>query len=113
MARKIATCCYCGTRAVLVLDKARHELSCGACGAPLHEMKMMPQTGEDRPRPARKTQFPAGAPERRRGRPVAPKPDWHGASDEGRRKPRRKKKRKRLLGRVLEEAWDALEDILD
>ena len=33
---KIATCCYCGTRAALVLTgKHRHELSCSGCGAPL------------------------------------------------------------------------------
>ena len=42
-ARKIATCCYCGTRAVLVLrGKERHELSCSSCGAPLHDLKMLP-----------------------------------------------------------------------
>ncbi len=36
---KVATCCYCGTRAALVLrGKQRHELSCASCGAPLHNM---------------------------------------------------------------------------
>lgn len=44
MGKKIATCCYCGTRAVLVLDETRHELTCSACGAPLHDMKFMPQS---------------------------------------------------------------------
>ena len=39
---KIATCCYCGTRAALVLDRARHELTCAQCGAPLHNLKMLP-----------------------------------------------------------------------
>jgi hypothetical protein len=39
---KIATCCYCGSRAALVLKgKERHELACSTCGAPLHEMKML------------------------------------------------------------------------
>ena len=39
---KIATCCYCGSRAALVLKgKVRHELACSNCGAPLHEMKML------------------------------------------------------------------------
>ena len=55
---KIATCCYCGTRAALVLTgKHRHELSCSGCGAPLHDLKMLPKdrTGDreilhDRPR---------------------------------------------------------------
>ena len=40
---KIATCCYCGTRAALVLSgKTRHELACSSCGAPLHELKKLP-----------------------------------------------------------------------
>ena len=40
---KIATCCYCGTRAALVLrGEERHELACAQCGAPLHDLKVMP-----------------------------------------------------------------------
>lgn len=43
MQTKIATCCYCGTRAALVLTGVtKHELSCAACGAPLHNLKHMP-----------------------------------------------------------------------
>ena len=45
MTARIATCCYCGTRAALVLKDlpgGRHELGCAACGAPLHEMKSIP-----------------------------------------------------------------------
>ena len=38
---KIATCTYCGTRAALVLQPGQHELTCGACGAPLHDMKRL------------------------------------------------------------------------
>lgn len=39
---KIATCCYCGTRAALVLTgQVRHELACASCGAPLHDLKML------------------------------------------------------------------------
>ncbi|MBT8459226.1 MAG: hypothetical protein KJN60_06145 [Boseongicola sp.] len=41
-AQKIATCCYCGSRAALVLTgEVRHELACSKCGAPLHELKML------------------------------------------------------------------------
>lgn len=41
---KIVTCCYCGTRAALVLKgKTRHELACSTCGAPLHDLKMIPK----------------------------------------------------------------------
>ncbi|MEM6308225.1 MAG: hypothetical protein AAF701_09600, partial [Pseudomonadota bacterium] len=42
--QKIATCCYCGTRAALVLKgDIQHELACSSCGAPLHNLKHMPQ----------------------------------------------------------------------
>ncbi|MGX0903377.1 hypothetical protein ACSSV8_001954 [Roseovarius sp. MBR-79] len=89
MTPKIATCCYCGTRAALVLDRARHELSCSSCGAPLREMKSLPI--ENRAAPAQ----PAS-------RPVVPS------------KPRKKpKKRKSFKQRMLSEMWDAIEDIFD
>ncbi len=40
---KIATCCYCGTRAALAFAGGeRHELACSSCGAPLHELKKLP-----------------------------------------------------------------------
>lgn len=51
MGAKIATCCYCGTRAALQLNgKVQHELACASCGAPLHDLKMMPVAakGQDR-----------------------------------------------------------------
>ena len=43
------TCCYCGARAALVMPKhGRHELVRSRCGAPLHDLKMLPvaKTGE-------------------------------------------------------------------
>ena len=46
---KIATCNYCGTRAALVLSgEVRHELACSGCGAPLHDLKLMPARKADR-----------------------------------------------------------------
>ena len=54
---KIATCCYCGTRAALVLKgRERHELACSACGAPLRELKMLkaPAAGTQRRKPDRR-----------------------------------------------------------
>lgn len=99
---KIVTCCYCGTRAALVLrGKERHELSCASCGAPLHDLKMLraghaQERGPVRPSPVR-------APAQR---------TWGNAvkSDPKRRKGRRRKG----FGRwFLEEAWDAIEDIFD
>ncbi|ARE84120.1 hypothetical protein ROSMUCSMR3_02651 [Roseovarius mucosus] len=99
MGHKIATCSYCGTRAVLVLDRARHELACSSCGAPLHEMKAMPtrETGAVRPK-ARPMPLPRQdyGPERQ----VPP--------------PARKVKRRKGFGRrMLEEIWDTVEDIFD
>ncbi len=37
---RIATCCYCGTRAALeVSGGERHELVCSSCGAPLSKIE--------------------------------------------------------------------------
>ncbi|MEL6167653.1 MAG: hypothetical protein AAFR35_03120 [Pseudomonadota bacterium] len=97
---KIATCCYCGTRAALVLrGEERHELACSGCGAPLHDLKMLKS---DHPgdrnlvRPSR-------------GRPRAEPETKKHTQD----RKRRKKKRKSFKERVAEEIWDVLEDIFD
>ncbi|AVO37356.1 hypothetical protein [Pukyongiella litopenaei] len=107
-ATKIATCCYCGTRAALVLrGKTRHELSCSACGAPLHDLKMLrkDRTGDRElvvtPNPKRKVKAT------RPGRRVAPAAVLATASK------KKRKRRKSLLSRVMEEAFDAIEDIFD
>ncbi|QFT73673.1 hypothetical protein [Ruegeria sp. THAF33] len=88
---KIATCCYCGTRAALVLrGKERHELSCSSCGAPLHDLKMLPK------------------------RKAAPAKTVRSAvSHSPPRKTKRKKKKKSMFSRVFDEAWDVIEDIFD
>lgn len=98
---KIATCCYCGTKAALILrGNVRHELSCSSCGAPLHDLKMLradhPEDGRTvRPSPIR----PNVRPEQVTGY---------------RQMPRKKIKRRKGLGRwLLEEAWDSIEDIFD
>lgn len=101
--RKIATCCYCGTRAVLVLDRGRHELACAACGAPLHEMKNIPVV--------------CGLPKARGAAPVGshPRPRRHpGAETRSTYKKKdKRRKRKPLSGRLIEELWDVFEDIFD
>lgn len=87
---KIATCCYCGTRAALVLDKGRHELACSSCGAPLHDLKMLRKSAKgDRELVHRKSAS-------------VPKP-----------RKQKKKKRKGLFRDILEEAFDLIEDIID
>ncbi|MFV0244669.1 MAG: hypothetical protein ACK5IB_06575 [Qingshengfaniella sp.] len=95
--QKIATCCYCGTRAALVLrGDTRHELSCVACGAPLHDLKGLKAQGTDRHGPTPAPRIPTG--------PVTPAHY---------RKKSRKKKRKPLSRRLLGEAFDLIEDLLD
>lgn len=94
---KIATCCYCGTRAALVLrGEGRHELSCAACGAPLHDLKMLPQ---EKAKPAKAKKVGGGtAPYKKMKKNKAHK------------KPKR---RKGLMARVFDEAWDVIEDVFD
>lgn len=85
---KIATCNYCGTRAALVLKgKERHELSCSACGAPLHDLKRMPIEKE-----------------RAEHRHYAMK---------SAKKPKKSKSKKKKKKGFLYEAFDLLEDIFD
>ncbi|SLN61691.1 hypothetical protein ROA7450_03206 [Roseovarius albus] len=101
MAQKIATCCYCGTRATLVLDKSLHELSCANCGAPLHEFKAIP---------IHKLQPRDRAYEKSKSRK---KPDCKRRSYEKNPTKRYAKKRKSLGRKVLSELWDVAEDIFD
>jgi ribosomal protein L34E len=98
---KIATCSYCGNRQVLQLTaRGGHELACGACGAPLHEMKWLkaPEPSQPKKKPSR----PMPAPH---GRPSYAKPN--------KRKKTKYKKRKPLWHKALEEAFDVIEDIFD
>ena len=105
---KVATCCYCGTRAALVLrGKARHELSCSSCGAPLHHLKML-RSDAVQGHPVVTPQPERGGP---RNRPVSPQIDWSRAEpSRGKIKP---KKRKSVARWLVGEIWDAVEDILD
>ena len=109
---KIATCSYCGRRQTLRLTaRDGHELACGSCGAPLHEMKWLKPPAPDRPvkrsprRPA-----PHGGPMPQAGGKGSP--DWQGepASRRSKKKPKR---RKGLWKKALEEAFELIEDIFD
>jgi len=96
---KIATCSYCGTRAVLELGgRKQHELVCSACGAQLHDMKPVPRerlSHDTKPSPRR--------PPPHRAEPWRP--------------PRPKKRKSGGFGRrfrkLVEEVFDELEDIFD
>ena len=96
---KIATCCYCGTRAALVLaGTQRHELACSKCGAPLHDLKMMPRDRSGDKELVR----PTAVRSKTQKKPKAPKPSKN--------KPKRRKKR---WGEFFEDAFDIIEDIFD
>lgn len=110
MGPKIATCSYCGTRAALVLDRGRHELTCSACGAPLHDMKAMPQSPVKAAKKA-PTSAPVQPRRRRKAHDEHERESWFGHGGQARRKPR--KRRKPMARRMLEELWDVVEDIFD
>ncbi len=96
---RLATCCYCGTRSALVLAGASsHRLACGACGAPLTQMKQLPCKGTHGPVEAAS---PLIAPPPPRPMPNSPKST------------KKAKMRKSLSRKLLSEAWDLLEDIFD
>ena len=106
--RKIATCCFCGTRAVLILDRDRHELSCANCGAPLHDLKSFPQptdkTRKKRHTPVTERRLPRARQDARQDKP--PRGRAAGARPA-------KKRRKPVFKRLWEELWDEIEDIFD
>lgn len=95
---KIATCCYCGARSFLQpTARQGHELACGSCGAPLHDMKWLKTPAKPAPAPAAHRPAP-------KTRPVKPsKPA----------KPAKVKRRKPLWQKAFEEVWDTVEDIFD
>ncbi len=106
-ASKIATCCYCGTRAALVLrGDTRHELSCSNCGAPLHDLKIMPTPARD----AAPAHFshPIRTP-KSKGKYAAK------SRADSAKKPKKKypKKRKSRAKDWLEDVFDVIEDIFD
>ncbi len=101
-ATKIATCCYCGTKAALVLrGKDKHELTCSKCGAPLRALKMLPkQPGHD----TASATAPTRTTKRKR---VEKYPEYR---DE---RSRKRKKSKGFGRRVMSGLWDVFEDVVD
>ncbi|TCO71250.1 hypothetical protein [Rhodovulum euryhalinum] len=97
---KIATCCYCGSRAALAMrGTGRHELACASCGAPLRHMKRL--------RADHAAATPARPPDPGRGARTGARPVRKG------RPKHLKKGRKSLWRAALEEAIDAVEDLFD
>ena len=83
------------------LDQARHELACASCGAPLHDLKMIPV--KQAPRPAVTHQKVVSHP-----KPVARKTP---------KKSKPIKRRKSWFGErfkdLAEDLFDVVEDIFD
>ncbi len=99
MTTKIATCSYCGTRTALKLTaRDGHELACGRCGAPLHEMKALKESEHRAPK---------------RTRPMPDPRVTHVDDAPYKSKKKRKKRKKPFWARALEEAFDVVEDIFD
>ena len=97
VAQKIAACYYCGTKAAPVLrGQGSHELSCGSCGAPLHDLKRLPVE------PRAKT------PKKR------PTDLWHPVSQRPAKKmkPQKKPKKKRGFS-FMKAAFAMIEDVFD
>ncbi len=100
-ATKITTCCYCGTRAALVLrGKTHHELSCSTCGAPIQALKMLP-TQKEPAQPVKKMKAPQ--------RPQS----FFSAPNKKVSKPRKRKRFKSFKRRLWDEFWDEIEDLFD
>ena len=97
VAQKIATCCYCGTKAALVLrGKVSHELSFGSCGAPLHDLKRLPVEPH------------AKMPKKR------PTDPWHPVSQKLVKKVKSQMKPKKKKGSsFMKAAFDVIEDVFD
>tara|TARA_R110000796_G_C14515422_1_gene430328 strand:- start:203 stop:490 length:288 start_codon:yes stop_codon:yes gene_type:complete len=90
---KIATCCFCGSKAALTLGEGRHELSCAKCGAPLHDLKSFAVK-----QPAKEA------------RPVLRQ---FSEIKQKRVKQKRVKKKKSWLQKLAHEVVDAVEDVFD
>ena len=97
--QKIATCCYCGMRAALVLSGVgRHQLSCVSCGAPLHTLKMLRSDA---------------AGERELVRPSAIRTPDTAPRHHRSARPRKGSRGKSLSQRFMEKMRDAAEEVLD
>ncbi|NDR56598.1 hypothetical protein [Aliiruegeria sabulilitoris] len=92
---KLATCCYCGMRATLVLGEDRHSLACGGCGAPLSDLKSLPSGKTTKTSSANKTA------------PFDPR------SAKKTKSKKRSKPKKPSFRRVFGDILDEIEDIFD
>tara|TARA_R110002111_G_scaffold38351_1_gene73038 strand:- start:195 stop:533 length:339 start_codon:yes stop_codon:yes gene_type:complete len=107
---KIATCCYCGSKTVLKLDRGRHELACANCGAPLRDLKMLQKEPLAKPAVSHLTRSrrdPSGWPA-----PGSPQRKIK-AGKKKRKRPAKRHKRSGWIKELAEEVFDFVEDIFD
>lgn len=121
---KVAKCCFCGTRAALVLRSAgRQELCCQSCGAPLHNLKRL-KVDEGSSAPARAVPVPGASSHARAmsRRDSGPKsvprryPEYDSRSDDRSdhgRKASRSRPKKSMSRKIFGAIWDVVEDIID
>ena len=85
----------------MLSGQGRHELACSGCGAPLHNLKMLPRAKAG----DRELVRPSGVRERaaKPGKPSKPYKSY-------KKKPKRRKSR---WGELFEDAFDIIEDIFD
>ena len=101
---KIVTCCYCGTRAALVLKgDQKHALACSSCGAPITQMKHL------------KKSAPVSDPATAGGYHVSSQAYGlpHVAKSTKPSKPKKKKHKAKKSYKMFKEVFDLIEDIFD
>ncbi len=88
------------------LNEGRHELACASCGAPLHDLKMMPTARPPRPAVTHQPKVRSFAKPKKSEKKVTSKPPK-----------RRKSKRKGWFGErfkdMAEDLFDVVEDLFD
>ncbi|MDG1769994.1 MAG: hypothetical protein P8H36_11465 [Yoonia sp.] len=98
---KVATCCYCDTKAALVLTgDVRYELACRTYSALLRRLKMLPKQPVPVTAPAAVPTRPTKA-NRKKSKP-----------DRKRNRSKKDSYLRRLGRKVFEEIWDEIEDNL-
>lgn len=106
---KLATCCYCGTRATFVFaDNGPQNLSCGSCGAPLKEFELL-NVQEVPDQPKKNSTTAAEKPKSSKSRGL----DFDDFADDLKDALKSKKKRKKKKKSVFGEVFDFIEDIFD
>jgi hypothetical protein len=85
-------------------ETGRHELACSRCGAPLHELKMLPVRKTAAPKPDRELVRPSAV---RTQRPKAL------VKKQKKKKPRKSLRPFKFLKDAFEDAFEFVEDIFD